>query len=100
MLLGYYIIQMVKLCKKKCPTGGKGCLILVFGSYLDLVVAVESVKKGEEPFPSQCIKDLVNEGEGEMVFLCCLIKFSIIYVDFPLPILFRDDYQRGDPFAI
>ena len=66
---------------------------------MDLIVAAEIVKKRKETLPYQCIQDLINKREGEVVLLCCLIQFSIIHTDSPFPILFRDDYQRGDPLA-
>ena len=62
-------------------------LIWVFRDDLNLVVSIKPLQEGEQFLPCKAIQDLVNEEQRKMVLLCSLVKFLVINIDYPPPIL-------------
>ena len=61
----------------------KSRLALIIGVDGNLVIARIPIKEIEERMFHQSLSHFVNEGQWEMIFLCCRIEFSVINAHSP-----------------
>ena len=85
---------------KGTPGIGEGSFILVFRSNMDLIVPAKPIQEGEKILPRKGIKYLIDERKGKVIFLCCLVQFSIFHTDSPFTILLGYYHEWRHPLIV
>jgi hypothetical protein len=64
---------------------------------LNLVVAKESVHKGESLVASAVVDNVIDERRWKVVFGTCVIEIAKVYANADSALFFVDGYRVGNP---
>jgi hypothetical protein len=64
---------------------------------LNLVIAGESVHKGESLMASAVVDNLIDERHWKVVFGTCVIEITKVYANADSALFFVDGYRVGNP---
>ena len=82
---------------KSTPRGNECGFILIGWVDLDLVIARESVHKGESLVASAVIDNLIDERRWKIVFWTCVIEIAKVCANADSSLFFVDGYRVGNP---
>ena len=74
----YFVAEGAPLCDK-------GCLLHVFGSHFDLVVARETIHEGEDFVLHDVANQNINVGKREVILGAFPVQISVVYTICTLP---------------
>jgi hypothetical protein len=61
----------------------EGCLLLIFGVYMDLVISRITIQKAIVLVPCQALHHLINEWEWKMILPSGGIQLAVVDADSP-----------------
>jgi hypothetical protein len=82
---------------KSTPWGNECSFILIGWVDLNLVVARESIHKGESLVAGTVVDNLINERRWKVVFWTCVIEIAKFGANVDSALFFVDGYRIGNP---
>ena len=82
---------------KNYPTGNKCGFILISWVDLNLVIAKESIHKGDILVADAVVNNLIDERRWKVVFGTCIIDIAKVSANTDSALFFVDGYRVGNP---
>ena len=88
------------LVTESTPLCDEGCLLHVFGCHLDLVVARETIHKGEDFVLCGVVNQNTDVGKWEVILGTCPVQVSVFHTHSCFTILLRCQNNISNPLRI
>jgi hypothetical protein len=85
---------------KRTPRGNECGFVLIGWVNLDLVIARESVHKGESLVAGAIVDNLIDERRWEIVFGTCIVEIAKVGANANGALFFVDGYRVGNPRSV